>query len=247
MIDFHCHLDLLKEPVFAVEKLKASRTFVLSVTTTPRAFPKTAKLAKDADRIRTSLGLHPQLAGERWKELSLFETLLPETRYVGEIGLDGGKEFLDSFKKQEEVFQSILQICSKRTDVIFSIHSRHAASSVLDHLEKNLKYGTPVLHWFTGTAKELERAIELGCWFSVGEPMLKSKKGLERILRMPRNRILTETDAPFASPEIIPSLRRTEQALAKTLGVASCHLDGMLKKNLLELLKSASPNYGQFS
>ncbi|WP_417261443.1 Qat anti-phage system TatD family nuclease QatD [Celeribacter sp.] len=240
MIDFHCHLDLLKDPVAAIEKLKSSRTYVLSVTTTPRAFPKTAKLAKDADRVRTALGLHPQLVGERWRELSLFETLLPETRYIGEIGLDGGKEFSDSFEKQKEVFQSILQICSRRPDVIFSIHSRYAATSVLDHLEKNLNHGTPVLHWFTGTTKELERAIELGCWFSVGEPMLQSKKGLEHIRRMPKGRILTETDAPFTGSEIVSSLGRTERSLAKVWDVSQEFVSEQLRKNLADLAKTGT-------
>lgn len=240
MIDFHCHLDLLKDPVVAVEKLKASRTYVLSVTTTPRAFPKTAKLAKDADRIRTALGLHPQLVGERWRELSLFETLLPETRYIGEIGLDGGKEFSKSFEKQKGVFQSILQICSRRPDVIFSIHSRHAASSVLDYLERDLKHGTPVLHWFTGTTKELERAIELGCWFSVGEPMLKSKKGLEHIRRIPNGRILTETDAPFTGSEIVSSLGRTERALAKVWDMSQEFASAQLRRNLSDLARTGT-------
>ncbi|WP_081284862.1 Qat anti-phage system TatD family nuclease QatD [Tritonibacter mobilis] len=240
MIDFHCHLDLLNTPEIVVEKLRASRTYVLSVTTTPRAFPKTAKLAKDADRIRTALGLHPQLVGERWREISLFETLLPETRYIGEIGLDGGKDFSDSFDKQKEVFQSILQMCSKHSEHIFSIHSRHAASPVLDHLERYLGRGIPVLHWFTGSEKELDRAIELGCWFSVGEPMLKSKKGIKNIQKIPKGRILTETDAPFTGSEIISSLNQAEILLSNVWGETKVSTSKQLRKNFVKLLDSSS-------
>ena len=77
-----------------------------------------------------------------------------------------------------------------------SIHSRASATSVLDEL-KGID-GTPVLHWFTGTKNQLNRAIDMGCWFSVGPAMLKTKKGVELVSIIPRDRILTETDGPFA-------------------------------------------------
>ncbi len=56
----------------------------LAVTTTPKAFRQNMNLAKGAEFVRIGLGMHPHLAGQRWSELPLFETLLPETRYVGE-------------------------------------------------------------------------------------------------------------------------------------------------------------------
>ena len=37
--------------------------------------------------------------------------------------------------------------------------------------------GISILHWFSGTVSELTAAIDFGCWFSVGLPMLRSKKG----------------------------------------------------------------------
>ena len=43
----------------------------------------------------------------------------------------------------------------------------------------------------------LERAIALGCWFSVGPAMLRRKRGSALAARMPRDRILIESDAPF--------------------------------------------------
>lgn len=62
--------------------------YVLSVTTTPKAWYGTSLLAKDCPRIRTAaLGLHPQLAHERWQELELFDALLSQTRYVSEVAL----------------------------------------------------------------------------------------------------------------------------------------------------------------
>jgi len=54
------------------------------------------------------------------------------------------------------------------------------------------------MHWFSGTHAELRRAIELGCWFSVGPAMLRGEKGRRLASLMPTDRVLTETDGPFA-------------------------------------------------
>jgi TatD DNase family protein len=70
---------------------------------------------------------------------------------------------------------------------------------VLDALERHPGHGTAVLHWFSGTQRELARAIEMGCWFSVGGAMLRSKKGAELTSKMPAGRVVTETDGPFAA------------------------------------------------
>ena len=79
-----------------------------------------------------------------------------------------------------------------------SIHSRGATKETLDELEQHAGASTPVLHWFSGTQRELRRAIDLGCWFSVGPAMLKGEKGRKLAELMPVDRVLTETDGPFA-------------------------------------------------
>lgn len=60
---------------------------------------------------------------------------------------------------------------------ILSIHSRRAASEVLDRLAAVPDAGTPILHWFSGTQRQLDRAIDLGCWFSVGRPCWPARRG----------------------------------------------------------------------
>ena len=40
--------------------------------------------------------------------------------------------------------------------------------------------------------------MDLGCWFSIGPAMLAGEKGRVLAARMPRDRVLTETDGPFA-------------------------------------------------
>ena len=198
MIDFHCHLDLYPDPLGVARDCAARQLYILSVTTTPSAWNGTCSIAAGLSRIRTGLGLHPQLAHECKSELPLFQRLLPETRYVGEVGLDGAPEFKQHWSDQMMVFGSVLNACQAAGGRILSIHSRRAASAVLDLLEEKPGAGTPILHWFTGSQKELTRAISLGCWFSVGPAMLASEKGRALVSRMPRDRVLTESDGPFA-------------------------------------------------
>ncbi len=198
MIDFHCHLDLYPDPHGVARACAERDLYVLSVTTTPSAWVGTAGLAAGKPRIRTALGLHPQLVHERKGELPQFERLIGETRYVGEVGLDGGREFKRYWEDQVAVFTRILNICRAAGGRVMSLHSRRAAKAVLDALESHPGAGTPILHWFSGSNRELARAIDLGCWFSVGPAMLRGEKGRELTAKMPRDRLLTESDGPFA-------------------------------------------------
>ena len=198
MIDFHCHLDLYPDPDRVARQCADRGLYVLSVTTTPSAWRRTSRLALAHGRTRTALGLHPQLARERKFELALFDELLPRTPYIGEIGLDRTVEARAHWSEQLDVFSHILAACAQAGGRIMSIHSRRAAKAVLDAIEAHPNAGTPVLHWFSGSTRDLNRAIELGCWFSVGPAMLNGERGRSLAARMPRERILTESDGPFA-------------------------------------------------
>lgn len=196
MIDFHCHLDLYSDPRAVIERVDQSGVYVLSVTTIPKAWPGTKRMANGRRRIRTALGFHPELAHERYSELGLFDTLIEEAPYVGEVGLDGSKHLREHASVQRKVFAHVLKTTERAGGRIMSIHSRGAAGDVLELLQ-NHDAGIPVLHWFTGGPTHLQDAINTGCWFSVGPAMLKSKAGRERAATMPRDRLLPETDGPF--------------------------------------------------
>ena len=198
MMDIHCHLDLYPDPDAIIRECLQDNLYVLSVTTTPRAWKGTNALTKGAPRFKTALGLHPQLAHEREHELPLFDSLIPETQFVGEIGLDGSKEYLPYMDSQLRVFRHILNKCQNSGPKTMSIHSRGAVSLVLDELEKYPNSGLCILHWFLGTKKELNRAVDLGCMFSVGPAMTASNKGKKIIEWVPRDKVLIETDGPFA-------------------------------------------------
>lgn len=197
LIDCHCHLDLYPDPHLVTREAIERGVYVLSVTTTPTAFEKTAALAKAGSRIQTALGLHPELAVQRRGELALFDRLLSKTRYVGEVGLDGSGAHRATLDEQAAILREILLMCAARGGKIISMHSRGARGRLLDLLATEPKAGRPILHWFTGSLKEIARATELGCWFSVGPAMASSEAGMRSISAMPRERVLPETDGPF--------------------------------------------------
>jgi TatD DNase family protein len=199
LIDCHCHLDLYPDPFAVAREAVIRGVYVLSVTTTPTAFNKTSELAPENGKIRTALGLHPELAVKRRHELALFETLLPKTRFVGEVGLDGSSPHRQTLDEQAAILMEILLMCARSGGKIISLHSRGARARVLDLLGLEPYAGRPILHWFTGSAKEVTRASELGCWFSVGPAMLNSQSGRAAVAAMPKERVLPETDGPFGT------------------------------------------------
>ena len=133
-------------------------------------------MASRSAYVRVALGLHPQLVAERAAELSLFETYLPEARYVGEIGLDAGPRFYRSLEQQEQVFERVLRACAEQGGKILTVHSVRTVAKVLRAIEEHLppNRGCVVLHWFTGSRAEARRAAQLGCYFSINGEMLRS-------------------------------------------------------------------------
>lgn len=243
VVDFHCHLDLYENPALAARRAHELGAYILSVTTTPSAWAGTNALAQGYGRIRTSLGLHPQVAGSRIAELEIFDEFIHETRYVGEVGLDGSPSCQNSWAKQLLAFRHILKASASAGGRILTIHSRHATTAVLDELDLYPDAGIPILHWFTGTKSELMRAIGRGCWFSVGPAMLASAKGRAMASLMPSDRVLTETDGPFgkldkqglAPGEVFQAIHY----LAKCWGVDCDTATRMMLQTLRRLTTSA--------
>ncbi|MDF9717008.1 MULTISPECIES: Qat anti-phage system TatD family nuclease QatD [Nocardioides] len=203
MIDFHCHLDLYPDPHKVADRVQHEGIGIVSVTTTPSAWPGTKALENGRPCVRTALGLHPELATARRAELDLFETYLADTAFVGEVGLDGAAA-QSTRHDQLDVLEHVLTTCSQAGGKILSIHSRRAASPVLEALQRHPDSGVPILHWFSGSMSDLDQAIDLGCWFSVGPAMLAGAKGRALVSKMPRARMVLESDAPFARVKTDP-------------------------------------------
>ena len=107
-------------------------------------------------------------------------------------------------------------------------------------LEKYPNAGTPVLHWFLGSRQDIDRANGLGCWFSVGPAMLQSDRGRATVIRMPRDRVLTESDGPFAQLDGAPVLpwqvNEATTVLATLWGVPRTEVAETLQANLRRLV-----------
>ena len=223
MIDFHCHLDLYPDPHAVLARAEAANVGLVSMTTTPTAWTGTSRLAVGHAGVRTAAGLHPELAHRRRAELPQLLALIGQTHLVGEVGLDGQTRSSEDRAGQAVVLDAVLATAAHHGDRILSLHSRRAVTPVLDRLEQHQQRVTPVLHWFSGTERELARAIDLGCWFSVNEQMLRSTKGRNLTTQMPPGRVLLETDGPFASDGTDPlepaGLRRMPAILAELWGI----------------------------
>jgi TatD DNase family protein len=238
-IDFHCHLDLYADPHAVASEVVAQGGYVLSVTTTPSAFEGTAALAPANSQIRTALGFHPELATQRASELPLFEKLLSKTAYVGEVGLDGSREHRKTLDHQARILMDILVMCARAGGKVISLHSREARPRLLELLSIEPLAGAPVLHWFSGSAREIDEATDLGCWFSVGPAMLASERGRLAVSNMPRNRIVPETDGPFGERngrQLMPwDAMEIEETLVHLWKESKSDIRRMLTANFREL------------
>ena len=199
MIDFHTHLDLYPNALDILARVNKDNRFTLSVTTSPRAWVATSQVFKGHENIEVALGLHPEVADQKFDELDLLLSSIHKADFIGEIGIDGSSRYSMTFEKQEMIFDSTIRECEKAGGRIISIHSRGAASKVLSIIRKYPSCGTPILHWFSGTITELKESIEMRCYFSVNPLMLKSKKGRDLASRIPPELVLPESDGPFAT------------------------------------------------
>lgn len=225
-----------------VAECEREEIFTLAVTTTPRAWPRNQELASTTKHVRVALGLHPQLVREYASEIDIWREYLPHARYIGEVGLDAGPRFYGSFELQKQVFATVLKECSHQGGKIMTVHSVRAVRIVLDMIETHLprSRGGVVLHWFTGTRAEAERAAQLGAYFSVNSEMLRNERHRKTVASVPLERILTETDGPFTkvdSRDARPAdVRRTVDELANLLAIPPSELSEVIANNLRRLV-----------
>jgi TatD DNase family protein len=218
LFDMHCHLDLMPSMTdFVIGALKAD-IGILAVTTTPKAYEKEIVALRSYTNIRVALGLHPQLVFQRYSELSLVEKYIESARYIGEIGLDFNSQFYASKEKQITIFDNIIRWCSEKGGKVISIHSVRSDKAVLDILEKHrcAQQNKCILHWFSGSLTQLQRAVEMGCFFSVNSAMIKSVNGRRLVCSLPREKIVVETDAPFIKEITEASNLRTELEIVQS-------------------------------
>lgn len=197
LIDTHFHLDLFQNPEDILHDIEKSRIYTLAVTNTPSVFHFTKKITQDKKYVRAALGLHPELAEQRIKELPLFEDMLPETRYIGEVGLDNIKKCSASSREaQLKVFSKVLELTAEAKNKVMTIHSRGSEIEVIERIGQKFT-GVVILHWYSGSLKNLDKAISNGFYFSVNNAMCQSQNGQRILKNIPLTRLLTESDGPF--------------------------------------------------
>jgi TatD DNase family protein len=196
LIDTHCHLEAFADPQAAATEADKHRVITVAVTSTPKVFVALRNTFHGHRYVRLALGLHPLLAAQHRSQMASFRSLIEETSFVGEVGLDFSREGRETREGQEAVFAEVL-LGLRDSPKFATVHSRGAEARVLEMLDK--AGSEPVVfHWFSGSLKQLERALAAGHRFSVNPPMLRSRRGRELVTAMPRDRVMTETDAPYA-------------------------------------------------
>ena len=226
-IDTHLHLDLIENIEKTLQYIDQKQIYTIAVTNHPKVFERLIG-EYNSKFVRFALGMHPELADKA--NIHLFKKLAVSTKYIGEIGLDFSNKNLSQIEtqKQIKIFEDILLFSKKK---FFSIHSRNAEDEVLSALIKYFdKTSHYVLHWYSGSKADLLKAIELGCYFSININMLKTKKFLELLPFIPKNKLLIETDAPFSNGSIF-AMNETYNQLSMGLEMSFEDVKSLIFKN----------------
>ena len=195
MIDTHCHFDMMPQPETYIRQRELAGDIVIGMTNLPSHFQMGQPHLRGYKHIRLALGLHPLLAAESKSEVTLFKRLVDQTSYIGEIGLDFSKEGLTTKDEQVTVLRELLSAIRGKKKIV-SVHSRKAEKELLALLSE---YETEnvIFHWYSGPVDLIPAILAQGYYFSINEAMCLSKNGRAIIEKTPRDRVLTETDAPY--------------------------------------------------
>jgi TatD DNase family protein len=235
LVDSHCHLDFpalaaeLDEVVVRARKASIGR--MVTIGTRVREFSRVRAIAERFDEVYCSVGTHPHHAAEE-SEVSVADliaaTRAPKVVAIGEAGLDYHYENSPR-PAQEKGFRSHIA-AARETGLPLVIHARDADDDIARILEEESGKGAfPfVLHCFTGGSELARRGVALGGYVSFsGILTFKNSEELRTIAaRLPSDRILVETDAPYLAPGPWRGKRNepayvveTARVLAETRGV----------------------------
>lgn len=226
LFDAHCHLDMMGRPETVANEVTAMGLGCFDCSVDPRDFAAAKKRASCSSNIIAGVGLHPWwIADGRCgaAEVDLLCELAIRERFIGEVGLDFSPRFAGTEGIQTQAFERLCQTLSQHSIPrrALSIHAVRSAETVLDILETNSLFNNSpdspaiIFHWFSGTSNELNRARNVGCYFSINERMLATKRGREYTRQIPLDRLLLETDAP-AEPQTDASAQQLADSLIRT-------------------------------
>lgn len=196
MHDTHFHLDLYNDIPSIINEIESLKMSVIAVTNLPVLY-KRLKNKINSKNVHVALGFHPELICQYNKYIPEMWEYIEMEKIIGEVGLDfSNHKSLDEKKQQISFFEELIFKCNVLGKKILSVHSRKSENEVIKIIGSNFN-GSVVMHWFTGSMNYLMDAIEADFYFSVNLAMLKSEKGQKILQRLPKNRILLESDGPF--------------------------------------------------
>jgi len=189
-IEYQCDLDYI---IRGMENMKIKACCVSMDNITSK---KTLELGRKSKLILPFIGIHPERAND---DLELMINLISENQQhisgIGEIGLDPTyvKSNEDN-KRQIFLFESLLSLAEKLQKPI-SIHSRKSLDDIFSIMTS---YDTKcaLLHWFDGSKKQLQKAMDMDFFVSYGPVMIYANDKQMLLSKTSETKILVETDGP---------------------------------------------------
>jgi len=233
-IDTHAHLDNEKFqgdlPAVLERAGAAGVRHIITFATTAADSAACIKLAAQFPTLFATVGIQPNNVGQAapgdWDEVA---RLVSRERVVavGETGLD--RHWQDTpFPQQEEYFGRHLELARKH-DLPVVIHCREAEADVVRMLREDYDRHGPVrgvMHSFTGDFQTAEACLALGLYISfAGMITYKNAQALREVAgRIPRDRLLVETDSPYLAPVPMRGKRNEPAFVLHTAGcLATLH------------------------
>jgi len=246
MIDSHTHLTSCapapEELVAAAEQAGVRR--MLTVGTDGDSCRAALQIAEDFPQVYVAIGRHPNHAtGFDDADLAELAALAahPRCRAIGETGLDFHRQTA-SREDQERAFAAHIQL-ARETGKPLVIHTRAADEDTLSMLGGQAEDLRVILHCFS-MADRIDTCLERGYWVSfAGNVTYPPNRALrEAAARVPEDRLLVETDAPYLTPQAVRKERNqpanvtlTAEVVAAQRGVSYEELETQVERNAAEL------------
>lgn len=242
LIDSHCHLNYLDDPEQAIMRAReAGVTTCLCISVDEAGFTGVMALASNHDDIWATAGVHPDAAAGNldWIEGAL---AAPRVVAVGETGLDymhGTDAATQS--RQREAFDLQLGLgVSHNLPTI--VHTRAAEEDTLSLLRAHPD-ARGVLHCFTESWSMAKQALDQGFYISIsGIVTFKNAENVREVaVKVPADRLLIETDAPWLAP--VPKRGKTNEPAY--VAHTAAFLADLRQSSTEELSQQTSDNFIQ--
>jgi TatD DNase family protein len=208
--DTHAHIGLITEdPIDQLIVVQEARQegvqHIVSVANNLLDFAQVYENLKSESHVFHSIGISPSSVsqpGEDWDEKIEDGIRLPRVIAIGEIGLDYYRKFGDR-DSQVELFIRQLELAEKLSLPVI-IHNRDAGADVLEILRERLPKRGGILHCYSEDYEYAKKALELNLYISfAGNVTYRNARNLQDTAKkMPLERMLIESEAPFMVPAI---------------------------------------------